>query len=524
MKEEKLLKLIGQADDNLVMESLQKAPGSVRRRLAKWTGLAVACLALGLVWFVGGTDEPQLLSHNEPSDRSLSILAPMSFSSVLRQAEQAMTEFTLELTTYAPRYRELYQARLQTALMAGQVYDMFFWDGFPIWPASGSGLFQDFYELMGQDRDDFFTHILEAWEFDGRLYNFPLSFGFMYVGINQNLPPEFIERFSQKSSISIPQLLQIYIDLKRGHPGEFDHLNIACTGFHRYLSEGLGVVMGSFIDYNNRRSDLNNPAFVAYLENMRQMVNSQPHDGISLEDHWNFGGGPGWFAMNAEHYVFHLRFYRSQIITALFDLREPHFLNFIPISDDEGRLILEQHYNRPLGYDFTAYGFPPGVMPSPAWGNVSISASADGALAWEFIQYLLSAMVSHEVRDVIWEAHEEPETDRLNFGRFNWVTPIKRSYFRPHMEVAIRYAVDDGPGGPSMRNIYQIPFALDEREIVIQEAFARLEAFNDMPVVLMPFLPEDLFVDIVHEFMLGLTTSQQAAEEIHNRVTLWLIE
>jgi len=81
-----------------------------------------------------------------------------------------------------------------------------------------SGFLVDIYTLIDADphisRDDFFTEALRAFEINGRLFMLPISFGFQYVGINAGLPQEFIDRFTQHSTITFPQMIDLYIDLK----------------------------------------------------------------------------------------------------------------------------------------------------------------------------------------------------------------------------------------------------------------------------------------------------------------------
>jgi len=464
-----------------------------------------------------GNGEAQEQQTHDDS-HTLSVLAMELHVSVLRQAERAMQAawaeegryFSLDLTTYRPDEWEFQLTRLQTSLMAGQGYDMFFWDGHPLGIHIASSLFTDFYELIEQNPDtnieDFYTNILDAWAFDGGLYIFPLSFEFTYVGINASLPQVFIDRFSRNNTITIFELMEIYIDLQQAYWEEFGHLTF---GSDFYLHN----VIGSFIDYERRVSSLNNKDFVVYLENMRRILDMTPDEHSSLP--WDYGE---MMEELPNHSVFFVRRWSVEPVSAIFNPPEPTFVHYIPLADKHGRLIIEQ-FNRFYLFDYFDYWF---YTLSPAWGSVSISAAGDGDLAWIFIQHLISAMVSHNLSHI----HEDaPVHYHRHFGNHNLMTPIKRSYLRQHMmSFFYRYFEDMLTMDWARLRFYDIPFIPDERRQAYDGAIASLEVFNDMPAVVMRYLPEKFYEDILEEFLLGLTIGQQAADEIHNRVALWLIE
>ena len=74
------------------------------------------------------------------------------------------------------------------------------------------------------------------------------------------------------------------------------------------------------------------------------------------------------------------------------------------------------------------------------------------------------------------------------------------------------------------RRFYGISLNPEDRGVEIGEAIARLALFNESDVVVMPYLPRDLYGDVLQAFMSGAITVQQAVTEIQNRVMLWLIE
>jgi len=450
-------------------------------------------------------------------NRSLSVLAPNLFTSVLRQAENDMAaawaeegrEFYLEISSYNPDEREQQLSRLQTMIMAGQSYDMFIWDGHPLWMHSSSGFFADFYRLIDENPntslDDFYTNVLEAWEFDGGLYIFPLSFELTYVGISAELPRYFIDRFSEHNTITTRKLMEIYLDLQRGYWDEFGHMAFN-SGF--YVQETLS----SFINFEARRATVNDFRFVEYLENMRIISN------IEIDEiEFRYRGYHYMMEEFAQRYVFLERLGGTRAISALFDPSQPAFINFIPLADEYGRAILRQNNSH---YYFRGWGWDYDI--SPSWGSLSISASGDSSLAWEFTQYLISAMISHDIRHVVVDV---PAHYRHHFGNNNLMTPIKREYTEPHIRrVFYRNFEDMMTAYWAKRGFYGIPLIPSEILEAYSGAINRLANFNEMPMVLKPYLSGSLYEDPLEDFMLGVISAWQAVEEINNRIGLWLIE
>jgi len=463
------------------------------------------------------SEQPQAEQIETSPNRTLSILAPNLYTSVLRQAERAMAatwaedgrEFILEISSYNPDEREQQLSRLQTMIMAGESYDMFIWDGHPLWVHSNSGFFADFYKLIEQnpatELEDFYTNVLEAWTFDEGLYIFSLSFELIYVGISAELPQSFIDRFTQHNTITTRQLMEIYLDLQREYWEEFGHMAFG-SGF--YTQETLS----SFINFEGSRAVINDFRFVEYLENMRLISN------IEIEEvEFRYRGYNYMMEDFAMQYAFLERSTGISQISVLFDPPTPAFINFIPLADERGRAILRQNQ---IHYYIRGWGWIYGQ--SPSWGSLSISASGDSALAWEFTQYLISAMVSHDARHVVVGV---PHHYHRQFGNHSLMTPIKRRYTEPHVRrIFYRYFEDIMTAYGAKRRFYGIPASPVEARPAFDEAIVRLEVFNDMPMVLKPYIPASLYWDPIEEFMLGLISAWQVAEEINNRIGLWLIE
>ena len=458
--------------------------------------------------------------------RTLSILAHNQFSRVIEQAEAELAvswqaqhrnyEFQLKLHTYAINDIAdiaIFQNRLRTALMAGMDYDMFLLGTHPlhIWPLAQSRALVDIYTLIDQDshvnRSDFFEQALKAWEVDGGLYSFPLSFGFQYVSINANLPPSIIDRFTGYSHISFREMLSIYSELISRYTYEFGHLYFAhCTNLMNTPTVMLESYLDNFIDYDNRTSDLTNEGFIEFLAELRsafraceRRFHGMP---LSLRDY-------AFSRAIAEYYVFNIDTTRLSPVLAF--AGTPQFVYGQPLSNGYGQLLLDW-WRSPHEYEY----FVP-IGPS-TWTAVCISASGDSMLAWEFTQYLLIEFSQAAVPAL-----------RGNWGAYSMVSPISRQLLRPHMTGAFatlgRSTNRLGTVRHSHAHAHGAAKSYQEWDDLIEHTITQFEILNEMPMIRPDsHVPRRLFEYNFGLFMDGVIRADEFAQRLQNSVSLWLIE
>jgi len=408
---------------------------------------------------------------------------------------------------------------LQTALMAGLGPDMFFlginagWGrrNHPIHAMATSGFLTDFHTLMAQcprtSHDDFFIEALTAFEIAGGLYMFPASFGFRYVSVNGALPQQFIDRFAQYDRISINQLMTLYMDLMADYGQEFGYLNF---GYHDSLMHPrftMDLVMSNFIDFNTRTADFTNHGFISFLNNFAQIFQGwHPYLPRNVS--------PQLYSLEylqriSETTVFHLVGEVHSASNALLTPETPVFLHSIPLADEQGRLILD----------------PSTRYLQTTWAAFCIPTSGDGHLAWEFIQYIIPALSMPELPS----ARLDPLFGVPSFwGEESIATPIMRSLFENHSQRAFENIFINWQGGNRFGPMPQpLVGAYDtaERERQIQNATSRLAIYNEMPMTLSTSLLErHLFEEPMEEFLQGLITAEYMAQQLQNRIGLWLLE
>jgi hypothetical protein len=460
------------------------------------------------------------LDENNIADETtltLTILAPTLYTAVIGEAERRMVQsfsengidFSIELTDYGQDESDGHRTRLQTLLMAGHGYDVIFWDRHNVRNYAASGFLTDIYTLIDNHptttRDDFFTNVLEAYEIDGGLFSFPITFGFEYVGINASLPQSILERFVGRDSITVHEILRMYSDLRQNYFEEFGHYVFTIPSTHGGFFDLASIPIADYIDFENNTANLNQESFVTFLEHFYEAFR-----GYSIFDSrgW-FGHEPhyDWLMELAEDHAFIGVNSNRDTLLAVMEQIEPLFLNFIPIANDNGELLINPRLL--LGHPNFGGAF------GSTLAKVMFPAAGNGQLAWEFVQYLIPAMLNH--------FSPRPGTPAFrSFGVDSLVSPINKADFDSHINRALTGAL----GRPHDL----VPFVGIHdggvRRDAIRNATAVLAEINERPVAIMEGhnIPVGILTDTLNSLLLGTSTPQATAQELHNRISLWLIE
>jgi len=452
----------------------------------------------------------------DPQVYTLTMSAPAFFAPLLREAERYLSRimyhesgssFRLELTTYGnyitatPAEWELHRQRFNMLLMSGEPFDLFVVDRHPLWHYARGGLLADIYELIDQDpmvsRDDFFTNVLEGFEYQGRLLSIPPRFGITFVGINSTLPQAFIDRFLEYEAISYMSLLNIYRDLKLAHPGEFDHLVYASLGVLR-PNVLLEYAISDFIDADASTVHLTDIGFINFLEAFRFTLGSftNRYDYVpSLIRSRNF------IETQGQRFVFSTVDGGFCTWEALFELDSSPFINYIPITNSSGRIMT-----------YSKVGAHNQIL------SLAVSSGANQSLAWEFIKSLIRVSSCNEVR-----------TSEMRDALRYMVAPntINPSIMTEGFAEQAQRAFEQIFYRDSLHGLRLITFIRhDEPGALhrqISNAIARLEGYATMQVMYRPYIPAAIW-PIYDDFMDGIITADDAAHRLQNIISLWLIE
>jgi len=388
--------------------------------------------------------------------------------------------------------------------MVGQGPDIIFQNTLPIHDLATSGFLMDFYTLIDQDprvsRSDFHTNVLEAFEINGGLYMFPMSFGFNFVAINADMPQHFIDRFLQKSGITLVEMLDMYNELMTNYSVEFGHLLPGIQGTPAHATGFLQTQMGNFINLNTRTSNLNDPNFIKALERMQSTFGQHEF----LGHFWISGpfSPVGFLHDRAREVMFITEFWQLNLLNVHFEWENPPFVHYIPLVDYQGRLIIDN----PRFQD-------------AVWAMPLITTTGDSALAWELVLEMIHVFTNPQGRAAITPGWGVPAP----WGYQSISSPIQRSLVNGHLNRVFENAL------AFPQTIQQIGFiGLEDdqqRALQINAAIQRISAYNEMPMVLMqPQIPLDLVFEHFELLMDGAITAEQAAQRMHNTFSLWLME
>ncbi|MCL2286627.1 MAG: extracellular solute-binding protein [Firmicutes bacterium] len=511
--------------------------------------------------------------------RTLTIRARCVDVRIIRQAAQAMQadwqareipyNFHVEIDYYGWQDMagmDTRGMRFQLELMAGMSNDIIMFDPFKhnIHALANSGFLQNIYTLMdacpNTSRDEFFTQALKAFEINSNLYVLPTSFGMNYVGVNAALPSEFLDHWTNKSSVTLVEMMEFYLDLVYTYPDEFGHLLYADGAGLTYYTNALQAIMGEFIDFNTNTSNLLDPRFAEYLDLIGRVNAIRDPWAIECQawerpwwfldqgsDWWRMGYNfnwcpcrvycaPFWTGYSFRHqlrrmgetYVFyagtnniaHYRIFFEEVMP-------PYFIHSIPLADTNGRFLIDT----------------PGAF-RQSWSGICITGRADGALAWEFAKHLIYAyanpntfaaegisrftggLIPRRLSRNDWGAQSLAssilrstfrETTFRNFedANYNWyrrlVSPPPGPDATPRSDVAL----------PSFQNFRN----RSDRNRQFEAAIDRIAAYNEQPMAMLwPMIPGRLVEDTLDQFLRGLIDAPTAARRMQNAVSLWLIE
>ncbi|MCL2015378.1 MAG: hypothetical protein FWG68_03920 [Defluviitaleaceae bacterium] len=460
------------------------------------------------------TDNTQNPPANNPI--TLTILAQDWYTNLIRSVESDMRtqfaeqgiNFRIELTDYSTEnfmhYR--HNETLQIMLMAGEGYDIVFlnYDSLNIRSFADNGFLLNVYDLIDQDpnltRDDFFTNVFAAMEHRGGLYSFPFSFGFDFVGINASLPDSFLNDFSQKSQISLLEIMNLLNRLKSEYPeiyASFPHTsNIQALHFH---TVALISVLSDFIDFDNSVSHFNSAEFmnlITVLQNTVPITHSETFDSRNVFS--VFGSVADMNRMAEQNILLGVTgisrvagFDQFSELTPFFPTKNEQFLNFIPIADNNGKLLLDTE-----------------PVLSNTFATVIFPVLGDGIVAWDFTQQLLHRMLSTTSFMLSRAGH---------FGSFTFVIPILRDELEPQFNRVMQEVENTGN---------QFNFGT-QAEIAANRAaaLAKITELANSPVSVIDGSSATLFWsgDLFNSFMLGVITAEDLAQEVHNRASLWLL-
>lgn len=460
----------------------------------------------------------EIADYEDSSTQVLNILALDIFEPVIRTAENNMNRaferaehgrtMQVNLTSYEATddIEELHN-RLRIQLMAGKGYDIVFWDRHNHRSMARNGFLHDIFTLIENNphtsRTLFFENVISAYEYNNGLYLFPFTFGFEYFGINASLPQSIIDRFIQNDFITVYELLSLYRDLKRYYFDDFWHLYMFNASSQSISAPALfNKAAHTFIDFDNRSSHLNSPSFINFLDVFAEVFDT---DDLRLVAVTGSNSPTRLRVENASrsHVFMQMSNALNPAIAYFTPLDDPLFLHFVPLANTDGNAKISPFHWWGGGATLGAVFFP---------------LSGDGDLAWAYTLFLQNAILMHDAPTRIFR-HVQP---RPFFGSNSLVAPISLDDFPPHVGRVLNRVAE-------MRNTNMIRsegIHRGNREEAVKNALAQFQKQSERPVTLVEhMLVSNIINDyLLEQFLLGIITSGELAQRVHNSVSLWLIE
>jgi ABC-type glycerol-3-phosphate transport system substrate-binding protein len=429
-------------------------------------------------------------STNEDSPAESSLSGTLTISQASRfQLNIAVERFAtlhpdveIVLNCYNSEWQR-FNMQVSTELIAGVADDIISLGTLPLFDLADRGFVVDLLPLMQNDPDfnenDYFMHVINAFKYKGGLYAFPLDFVYALIGINTfNLDEvnsrnfeEIIERFGQYETINYRQMLDLYMELE---------------GRNRlYVSFGANALnyiirqLSNFINFENNTANFYNDEFIRTLNDWREVTDPLIIAGGEFPIGNVFAGVRRAMQHElASRYLF--ASYATGLSYAIFfpQAEQELFTHFIPLATYDGEIIVD------TGRAFFIN-----------------SASNNIELAWEFLKFLATDMYVYY------------------FGFPSWI-PTNRDKFRntisQSIERDVRLWAQEGH-----------LFDVGDIDELTESIYERVSVFNEMP---MQHSTEFwgahsvILEEIITSFYHGVLTAEQAALELQNRISIFLME
>jgi len=366
---------------------------------------------------------------------------------------------------------------------------------------STPGMFKDFYEIMDSDPifniEDYYTNIFKAYEIDGRLYSFPVTFSYSLVTINRSMPDDIIEQYKQMKSISYLDMIRLYNESKT-------NLHIE-DWFYNDVRMFLTREMARFIDFESSENNIDSEEFINILKEYKSVfkLGFDNNKGVTMMGRV-FAPFPFHFMDNNDPHRVDLANaffipHTHQWFQLYFDFEKDPFVHLLPLVCSDGKL--EPKY-------FSAWGGHSFMIPAGAEYPEEV---------WELVRFLAS-----DIRTV-----EGIQAERAISSEAN--IPINRNIFKIVFMVKANGLMDDiaNPGKEDVHatNLGDTSIILQNREKLIQEAYEQMENWNSMPMIPRHFdnLLEMTF-NTLTDFLEGRITAETAARDLQNMMWLKLNE
>ncbi|MDR1664394.1 MAG: extracellular solute-binding protein [Clostridiales bacterium] len=322
--------------------------------------MAGVILSGGVVAFGGRNSVSAASTAENPaeSEKTITIahlFTPVEIEALSRKYMETHPGVTIRINDFGADYYR-YITEVPTLLMSGGADDLM--PGYVNYKDPAVTRYMaDFNELMDADptfnRDDYYSNVFEAMEYNGGLYIYPLNVRYDTLAINAKLTGPAREKYDAMDALSYFDMFEIHQMAEEGFPYS-DYTNA--------VYPALLHTIDSFLDLENKTCDFDNPKFIGLLKSAAETKDSATDiNGASLDLPLT---APADVKLYSEKYTF---------LTAPGDIYqhtlpvegEILFTGRKPLTDEEGSLLTFA----PIKYTLSA-------------------ASQNKDLAWDFLRFM----------------------------------------------------------------------------------------------------------------------------------------
>jgi ABC-type glycerol-3-phosphate transport system substrate-binding protein len=161
-----------------------------------------------------------------------------------------------------------YSTNAAVALMSGNAGDIINLDSLPYTQYAQNDLLEDLYPYMANDptfhREDYYTNIFEALEYNDKLYSIPLGFYYWCYRFNKTLLEESKIDISHLTTVNYKDITDIYQKVSLKRPDL-----ILTKGWNQLIFEFNELV--SYIDEKNDTASFNSKEYINYLNTLKRI-------------------------------------------------------------------------------------------------------------------------------------------------------------------------------------------------------------------------------------------------------------
>jgi len=339
-----------------------------------------------------------------------------------------------------------------------------------VYNPSVARFFADWFPLINAtpsfDQDKYFMNVFHGSAINGRLYSFPVAFQFLATTANNNIPG-LAEALEGLDAVSFAQMMEF----RRQFPTE-DQL---------YFEPSFDVVIGvmenmrSFFNMETRMVDFDNQYFVDFLNYSRDLTSTNQVSGQFLGQ-WFFSAWPGPDEDAAWGQRYYFLNVHPGMLQYFMDFEEDlNFSSVTPLVNQQGEVFIET-----WGYVLNAQATP-----------------IQRALALDFMQFMTSEENSAVAGRPPYGSVNR-DLQRIALGQ---LLSFSLNQFR-----GFGWRPTGGGALESIRDHYS--------------------AIADMPMTTgrIPRAIQTIISDALADFHFGLVTAEQTAQDLQNRITLFMME